>query len=103
LVCYDINFEPPRLKQNRVDHLLYCIAWVDVRGSTWFSKSLPAIAKQADVNIIGANWSVPQRPVWFGYGQSLIIRRTGEVAAKAKSDLGNEIIYADLPVPGKKR
>jgi predicted amidohydrolase len=103
LVCYDINFEPPRLKQNRVDHLLYCIAWVDVRGSTWFSRSLPAIAKQADVNIIGANWSVPQRPVWFGYGQSLIIRRTGEVAAKAKSDLGNEIIYADLPVPGKKR
>jgi len=102
LVCYDINFEPPKLKQNRVDHLLYCIAWVDAAGSTWFSNRLPELAKQADVNIIGANWSVPERPQWHGYGQSLIIRRTGEVAAKVKSDLGNEIIYADLPIPGKK-
>ena len=103
LVCYDINFEPPKLKENRVDHLLYCIAWVDDRGSTWFSKRLPEIAREADVNIIGANWSVPKRPRWYGFGQSLILRRTGEVVAKVKSDLGNEIIYADLPVPGKKQ
>jgi predicted amidohydrolase len=102
LVCYDINFEPPKLKANRIDHLLYCIAWVDAAGSTWFSKRLPEIARQADVNIIGANWSVPERPQWHGYGQSLIIRRTGEVAAKVKSDLASEIIYADLPIPGKK-
>ena len=103
LVCYDINFEPPKLKAKRVDHLLYCIAWVDSPGSTWFSKRLPQIAKEADVNIIGANWSVPERPEWHGYGQSLIIRRTGEVAAKVKSDLGNEIIYADLAIPRSER
>ncbi len=103
LVCYDINFEPPKLKTNRVDHLLYCIAWVDVRGSTWFSKRLPEIARQADVNIIGANWSVPQRPQWYGFGQSLIVRRSGEVVSKVKSDLASEIIYADLPIPVKKQ
>jgi hypothetical protein len=51
------------------------------------------------VNIIGANWSVPDTPGWHGYGHSEIIRRNGEVAAKVKNDLGNEIIYADLPVP----
>jgi predicted amidohydrolase len=105
LICFDINFEPPVLKKKKVDHLLYCIAWVDDEGSTWFTKELPAIAKQADINIIGANWSVPpigekeKPPEWHGYGKSLIINRTGEVMTKVKSDFGNEIIYAELPVP----
>ena len=99
LICYDINFEPPALKKNRVDHLLYAIAWVDDADSTWFRKELPDIAREANVNIIGANWSVPEKPDWDGYGQSLIIRRTGEVVARVKKDLGNEIIYADLPIP----
>lgn len=99
LICFDINFEPPKLKENRVDHLLYSIAWVDAAKSDWFAKRLPEIARKADVNIIGANWSVPDKLGWYGYGQTLIIRRTGEVAARVKNDLGNEIIYADLPVP----
>jgi predicted amidohydrolase len=99
LICYDINFEPPKLKENRVDHLLYAIAWVDEPDSAWFSKSLPDIAKKANVNIIGANWSVPDQPGWSGYGQSAIIARSGRVLARAKRNLGNEIIYADLPIP----
>ncbi len=99
LICYDINFEPPRLKANRVGHLLYAIAWVDEPGSTWFSKALPDIARKANVNIIGANWSVPDQPGWHGYGQSEIISRTGQILARAKNDLGDEILYADLPVP----
>jgi predicted amidohydrolase len=99
LICYDINFEPPKLKQNNIDHLLYSIAWVDDSKSTWFTKQLPDIARIANVNIIGANWSIPDLPGWHGYGQSLILLRTGEVAARVKSDLGSEIIYADLPIP----
>lgn len=99
LICYDINFEPPTLAKNGIDHLLYSIAWVDNSGSTWFTKQLPDIAKKANVNMIGANWSVPDQPGWHGYGQSLILLRNGEVAARAKSDLGNEVIYADLPIP----
>jgi len=64
---------------------------------------IPFDAKQdkyfnALVNIIGANWSVPAKPTWHGYGQSLILRRNGQVAAKVKNDLGNEVIYADLTV-----
>jgi predicted amidohydrolase len=82
-----------------VDHLLYAIAWVDESGSTWFSKELPDIARKANVNIIGANWSVPDQPGWHGYGQSEIISRTGRIFVQAKSDLGNEILYADLPIP----
>ena len=98
LICFDINFEPPKLRENKVDHLLYSIAWVEEADSTWFAKELPDIAKGANVNIIGANWSVPAKPAWHGYGQSLIIRRNGQVATKVKSDLGTEVIYADLDV-----
>jgi hypothetical protein len=45
---------------------------------------------------IGANRSVPERPAWHGYGQSVIIGRDGQILAKAKNDLGNEILYAEL-------
>jgi predicted amidohydrolase len=99
LICYDINFEPPKLKENHVDHLLYAIAWVDDAGSTWFNKELPEIARKSNLNIIGANWSVPDEPGWHGYGQSEIISRTGQILTRAKSDFGNEILYADLPIP----
>jgi predicted amidohydrolase len=102
LICYDINYEPMKLKEKQIDHLLYSIAWVDEPKSDWFTRRLPEIAKQANMNIIGANWSVPDEPGWSGYGHSLILLRNGQVAARAKSALGNEIIYADLPVPDKK-
>lgn len=97
LICYDINSEPPKLK-DQVDHLLYSIAWVDDQGSDWFREDLPRIARETNMNIIGANWSVPDQPGWSGYGQSVIIDRTGRILARAKSDLGDEILYADLPV-----
>ena len=99
LVCFDIHSEPPTLKVNHVDHLLFPIAWVDYADSKWFSESLPNLAKQVDVNIIGANWSVSKRPEWNGYGQSVVIGRDGRILAKAKSDLGNQIVYAELPIP----
>lgn len=102
LICYDINTEPPVLKQKKVDHLLYCIAWVDDKDSTWFTKELPGIAQAANINIIGANWSVPKTekaPDWHGYGKSLIIGRDGQLKTRVKSDFGNEIIYAELAVP----
>ncbi len=59
--------------------------------------------RKASVNIIGANWSVPDKPGWYGYGQSEIIRRNGEIAAQVKNDLGNEIIYAELAVTKEKQ
>ena len=83
-----------------VDHLLYSIAWVDNQNSLWFSENLPAIAKQNNLNIIGANWTVPQdsTPDWHGYGKSLIIDRNGEILAKTDRDIGEKIIYAELAI-----
>jgi predicted amidohydrolase len=86
-----------------VDTLLYCIAWVDRPGSKWFAESLPAIARASGFNIIGANWTVPEKPAWSGYGQSLIIDHTGKTLSRVKDDLAEEIIYADLPVPASCR
>lgn len=100
LICFDINFEPPNLKKLGVDHLLYSIAWVDDADSDWFTHKLPAIAKQNNLNIIGANWTVPvgSQPDWHGYGKSLIINRQGEIIAKTDRDIGEKIIYAELPI-----
>jgi len=98
LICYDINYEPQRLKKARIDTLLYSIAWVDDADSTWYDKQLPDIARANNMNIIGANWTVPAKVDWHGYGQSRIISRTGRILAKVKKDIGEEIIYAELPV-----
>jgi predicted amidohydrolase len=99
LICYDINFEPPRLKELGVDHLLYPIAWVDDEGSDWFSVQLPAIARKNRLNIVGANWSVPPgvSPRWHGYGISRIISNEGKILASSRQNVGTEILYADLP------
>jgi predicted amidohydrolase len=102
LVCYDLNSEPPAFKKLGVDHLLCAIAWVDTADSTWFDEDLPEIARSNNLNLIGANWTVPQQPIWSGYGHTRIIRRTGEVVARAKDDLANGIVYADLPIPTPK-
>ena len=98
LICDDINFEPPRLKEAGVDLLLYSIAWVDEAKSPWFKVNLPRIARNSSFHIVGANWSVRKTPQWSGYGHSLVIDSTGRTLAKARSDVGEEIVYADLPV-----
>jgi predicted amidohydrolase len=103
LICFDINFEPKNLKKLDVDHLLYPIAWVDSRDSDWFEKRLPEIARDNNLNIIGANWTVPEnsKPDWHGYGHSLIINRRGKTLAKVTGNLKEEIIYADMDIVKK--
>lgn len=104
LICFDINFEPKNLKKLNVDHLLYPIAWVDDKNSDWFSDDLPAIAKKNNINIIGANWTIPVGSSfkWHGYGKSLVIARDGKVLAKTDRDIGERIIYAELPIVQKR-
>ena len=100
LICYDIHKQAEVMSRQKVHTLLYAIAWVDDEGSDWFAKRLPAIAKKNHFNVVGANWTVPRdpKPTWHGYGQSLVIDRTGKVLAKAGDDLADEIVYADLPL-----
>ena len=83
----------------KVDTLLYSIAWVDDQGSEWFDRDLPAVAALHRFNIVASNWTVPERPDWCGYGQSRVITADGSIAARARDDLGEEIVLADLPSP----
>jgi len=98
LICYDINFEPAHLRKHGVDILLYSIAWVNNAKSPWFDVRLPRIAKANGLNIIGANWAVPQRPKWHGYGNTCIIDHTGRILARASRDIGEEVVYAGVPI-----
>jgi HEAT repeat protein len=102
LICYDINYEPENLKKLNVDHLLYSIAWVDSANSDWFDVRLGRIARVNNINIIGANWTIPSAsnpPDWYGYGKTRIIDRNGRILSKATKDISEEIVYADLEVP----
>ena len=89
------------MKKLDVDNLLYSIAWVDSANSDWFDVRLPRIAKVNNINIIGANWTVPDTsnpPDWCGYGKTRIIDRKGRILAKASKDTREEIVYAVLPI-----
>ena len=98
MICYDINFEPPHLREAGIDILLYSIAWVDEPQSDWFTARLPAIARENHLDIIGANWTFRRKPAWSGYGHSLILDDQGKTLAKVADDSREEIIYAELPV-----
>jgi predicted amidohydrolase len=103
LISNDINFEMSQRKQRGVDHLLFSMAWVDGSSrSDWFTLSLPITASQMNFNLVGANWSIPRPADWSGYGHSLILNYDGQTAAAVKSDLGDDIIYADLEVPRRR-
>lgn len=104
IICFDIHEQGPIMAELKVDHLLYCIAWVDSEGSDWFDTRLPAKAAEHDMNIIGANWCLPEGydgPTWHGHGMSRIIARDGTILTRAADDPEHpvEILYAHLPVP----
>jgi predicted amidohydrolase len=100
LICFDIHEQAKILAEQKVDTLLYSIAWVDDENSDWFNTRLPAIAQRYNFNVVGANWTVPDgtTPAWHGYGHSLVINKFGKVLAKADQDDGDEVVLADLPV-----
>ena len=54
--------------------------------------------KLAGVHMVAANWAVDRRRTWKGYGYSRIIRRDGNVLARARTSAGDEIVYARLPL-----
>jgi predicted amidohydrolase len=99
LICFDIHTLPPRLASAGADVLLYPIAWVDDAGSSWFNRELPRIARRNRLAIVGANWSVESRSKnrdWHGAGSSRIIDPNGKILARARGDVGEEILYAEL-------
>lgn len=98
-ICFDIHMTVVKYKDKDLWALLYPIAWADAEyPAEWFYHKLPEKVKGFGHHLIGANWSVDEKQNWRGYGFSSIISREGRVLASAKSVLGSEIVYTDLPV-----
>jgi predicted amidohydrolase len=98
-ICYDIHQQAEVLAHEKIDLLLYSIAWVEDADSPWFDQRLPAIASQHNFHIIASNWTVPaeyRNSGWHGFGQSRVIDRTGQIIAKAGHD--EAVVYAELPI-----
>jgi predicted amidohydrolase len=103
LICYDVHTVAAKLAAEKVDTLLYAIAWVDSKPEVWFGERLPEKARSLGVNIVAANWTFPEahRLTDRGYGYSRVIDRTGRVLAAASGECAEEVVIADLPVPAK--
>jgi predicted amidohydrolase/WD40 repeat protein len=110
LICYDIHKQAAELAKLKIDTLLYSIAWVDDKDSDWFPKRLPKMAAACKYNMVAANWTVPDdhpEPIWYGYGQSLVIDAAGRVLMSDKSmphqniqrKIRQNVVFAELPLP----
>lgn len=98
-ICFDIHATVEKYRDKKLWALLYPIAWAhNEHPADWFFHELPDRVKNFRHHLIGANWSVDEKPPWYGYGFSTIISRDGKVLASAHSLYGSEIVYADLPV-----
>jgi predicted amidohydrolase len=103
LICFDIHKQAAVMKEKKIDTLLYSIAWVEDKGSEWFAKELPAVAKKNGFNIVAANWTVTRNPgtLWYGYGQSRVIDKDGKILAESKDLFEVGPVFTEVPVPSK--
>lgn len=100
-ICFDVHSVLKPYAEKSLWALLYPIAWVsenDDADAAWFGRDLPVRVKNAGFHLVGANWSVDAPQPWTGFGHSLIVKRDGTVLASATTKVGDEIVYADLPV-----
>ncbi|KAH3763172.1 N-carbamoyl-D-amino acid hydrolase [Pelomyxa schiedti] len=103
-VCFDIHIMFERYSNvGDVWALLYSIAWVDTDTRYWFTYGLPEFIQQHPPAkyVLGANWSIDKPESgegWNGYGYSSIYGPSGVLLAQAKTQIGPEIVYADIPV-----
>ncbi|GAA5478475.1 carbon-nitrogen hydrolase family protein [Haloferula helveola] len=97
-VCYDIHFLPEKYEAEQPWTLLFPTAWVDdEHPAPWFWHEMPKKAEKHGFHIVAANWSVREPRPWRGFGFSGVMLDTGQVAATAKSLIGSEVVFADLP------
>jgi len=98
MICYDIHSVLQKLAGEKVDIVLYSVAWVDAHPETWFDERLPQKCRRDSVALVLANWtSVPRGRSGNGYGFSRIVSREGRVVSKARRVFGEEIVYGILP------
>jgi predicted amidohydrolase len=102
MICYDVHMLLGELGEAGADMVLHSVAWCGPNSGEWFETVLADRVRKAGVALVLANWTFPEDPGWSGYGLSCVIGSDGGMLARAEHDLGDEIVVADVPFPGRK-
>jgi predicted amidohydrolase len=104
MICHDVHVMPELLGKEKADIVLYSVGWYGPNTDNWYRNIFPErYVMPNGFSIMVANWSADKNsPGWPGHGYSCVIDRQGRVLAMAKSQKGEEIVYADLPIIQRK-
>jgi predicted amidohydrolase len=98
MICYDVHVVLEDLGEAGADVVLHSVAWYGPNSGGWFDTVLARKVGEAGAGLVLANWTFPEDPGWSGWGLSRVIGPDGETLARAESDLGDEVVIADLPL-----
>jgi predicted amidohydrolase len=100
MICFDFHALPKLLAVEKADIVLYSVGWYGPNEASWFGQIFPRNTVVPNgIHVVAANWSAPSADIeWPGRGHSCVIRRDGTVLAMAATVVGDEIVFADLPV-----
>jgi predicted amidohydrolase len=100
MICFDFHALPKLLAEQQADIVLYSVGWYGPNEASWFGEIFPRNTVVPNrIHVVAANWSAPSEDIeWPGRGHSCVIRRDGVVLAMAATVVGDEIVFADLPV-----
>ena len=100
MICFDFHTLPKELAKKEADLVVYSIGWYGPNGDQWFKEIFPAnVIIPNRFSVIGANWSggTPD-DAWPGRGHSFIAKYDGTILSMARTEVGNEVVFADLPI-----
>jgi predicted amidohydrolase len=98
MICRDVHKLVRELGEAGTDIILDCVAWYGPNSEGWFEGKLAWMVQDANAYLVLANWTFANDPGWSGYGLSRVIAPDGKAIAKCKSDLGYDIVMAEIPV-----
>ncbi len=99
MICYDMHVLPRIFAEKEVDLVLHSAAFYgpNFEGYLRANKFTKKFTEHS-MHLVLANWSVKKAPEWSGYGMSRVLRADGRLLSRARHDLGNNIVIADLPI-----
>jgi len=99
MICRDMLALPALLGKENADIVLLCAAFYGPNFEAFLRapKFLNRV-RAGGFDLVLANWSVPRKPWWQGYGMSRVISRDGKLLARIDKDLGAGMVVADLPI-----
>ncbi|CAK9031204.1 Omega-amidase [Durusdinium trenchii] len=103
-ICYDIHRLANLYGPWKLWALLYSVAWVghqtDGPVERWFRKDLPETYLGnggLECYVVAANWSTEREYSWDGAGYSSIYGPDGQRMGYLDLEVGDSILYQDLP------